>query len=248
MRVALLTLFPEMFEVYSSLGVVGRAVQDGRIALKTYNPRDYALDKHQTVDDRPFGGGAGMVLKADTLIAALEDAREWLNQDSKIAAKTGLMSPSGQMFTQEVALQTPIDTPLALVCGRYEGIDQRFIDAHVNFEWSIGDYVISGGELAAMVVIDAMARHIPGTLGNNQSIIDESHLDGRLNYPQYTRPENTALGGVPEVLLSGDHNKVKTFRRREALRTTYTRRPDLLTDQVFSPEDRKLLAEVFAAS
>ena len=148
MRVALLTLFPEMFEVYSSLGVVGRAVQDGRIALKTYNPRDYALDKHQTVDDRPFGGGAGMVLKADTLIAALEDAREWLNQDSKIAAKTGLMSPSGQMFTQEVALQTPIDTPLALVCGRYEGIDQRFIDAHVNFEWSIGDYVISGGELA----------------------------------------------------------------------------------------------------
>ena len=240
MRIALLTLFPEMFDAFTSLGVVGRAVQEGSVEIRAYNPRDYATDKHQTVDDRPFGGGAGMVLKADTLEAALLDAQAWLGEESL----TGLMSPSGEAFTQDTALQTPTDVPLALVCGRYEGIDQRFIDAHVNFEWSIGDYVISGGELAAMVVIDAIARHIPGTLGNNQSIIDESHLDGRLNYPQYTRPENTALGNVPEVLLSGDHNRVKTHRRREALRTTYTRRPDLLTDQVFNPEDRRLLIEV----
>ncbi|NKB97470.1 MAG: tRNA (guanosine(37)-N1)-methyltransferase TrmD [Pseudomonadales bacterium] len=241
MRVAILTLFPEMFGAQNTLGVVGRAINDGRMDVSLFNPRDYAQDKHNTVDDRPFGGGAGMVMQIEPLLAALNIARAKVGSGSN---KTVLLSPSGTVFKQQTALTNLSLDGLILICGRYEGIDQRFVDKYIDEQWSIGDYVISGGELAAMVVVDALARHIPGVLGNNQSIIDESHLDGRLDYPQYTRPENAPEGSVPGELLSGDHNKVRLYRRREALRTTFERRPDLLTQQLFAAEERRLLKEV----
>ena len=241
MKVVILTLFPEMFSAQNSLGVVGRAIGDGRLEVSLLNPRDYAQDKHKTVDDRPFGGGAGMGMRIEPLLSALKSARE---QMSGTLVKTVLLSPSGVVFQQVTAITSLSLEGLILICGRYEGLDQRFVARYVDEEWSIGDYVISGGELAAMVVVDALARHIPGVLGNKQSIIDESHLDGRLDYPQYTRPENAAEGSVPGELLSGDHNKVRLYRRREALRTTFERRPDLLTQQLFAVEERRLLKEV----
>ncbi len=247
MHISVLTLFPELFAATLKLGVVGRAVVSGQLDVKLINPRDYAEDKHRTVDDRPFGGGAGMVLMFEPLQRALEVAKGALDKAGVKNAPTVLMSPQGTTFSQDMAVEASTTDGMVFVCGRYEGLDQRFIDTYIDAEWSIGDYVISGGELAAMVVIDALARHIPGTLGNQQSIFDESYLDDRLDYPQYTRPENTANSRVPAVLLSGDHNRIAEFRRAEALRVTYTRRPELLTRKIFGSEDKIHLKAVIEA-
>lgn len=243
MKIAVISLFPELFEAPLSLGVVGRAVAQGLVEVQLFDPRDHAEDKHKSVDDRPFGGGAGMVMTCAPLRGALRAAMDWIGAEQ---VRTVLMSPAGKTLDQATAQALPERDNLVLICGRYEGIDQRFIDAYVDEEWSIGDYVISGGELAALVVIDALARHVPGVLGNNRSNIDESHLDGRLDYPQYTRPENTDEGVVPEALLSGDHGRVSRYRRREALRTTLRKRPDLLTGRMYGSEDRALLQEIMS--
>ena len=242
MWLGVITLFPEMFDAVAGNGVFGRAVDNGVISLHCYNPRDFASDKHRTVDDRPYGGGPGMVMMVEPLRKALEAAQEQAPENSLVV----LMSPQGEVFSQAKGIDSGQLAGLILICGRYEGIDERFIREHVDAEWSIGDYVLSGGELAAMVVTDAIARHLPGTLGNQMSVIDESHLDGTLDYPHYTRPEKLGLDVVPADLLSGNHKRMSRYRRREALKRTLDRRPDLLTGRVFSQEDRKLLEECFA--
>lgn len=240
MWIGVVTLFPEMFEFLNAGGVVKRAIDAGHVTVSTFNPRDFARDRHRSVDDKPYGGGAGMVMMVEPLADCLGAARKAAPRGSPVV----LLSPQGVGFDQAMAQRTSGIGGLILVCGRYEGVDERFVEAHVDLEWSIGDYVLSGGELAAMVVADAIARHIPGTLGNRLSVLDESHLDGTLEYPQYTRPENCDGRRVPEVLLSGDHRRVEDYRRQQALQRTYMRRPELLTRTVFSARDRDLLQQV----
>ena len=237
MWIGVISLLPELIATATSGGVFSRALDNGLITLKVFNPRDFTDDRHRTVDDKPYGGGAGMVMMHAPLSAALAAAQAAAPCEAPVV----LMSPQGDRFDQAIAVAHSNAEGLILICGRYEGIDERFIDQHVDVQWSIGDYVLSGGELPALVVMDAIARHIPGTLGNRMSIIDESHLDGTLDYPQYTRPLEVDGIDVPKVLLSGDHRRVAQYRRREALGRTFERRPDLLTGRIFSDEDRGLL-------
>ena len=242
MWLGIVSLMPEMLTAAMDAGVFGRAIANGIVSVEVFNPRNFTVDRHRTVDGRPYGGGAGMVLMSRPLVAAVEAAKE----RAPAGVPVVLMSPQGKAFNQQLAVNQSRQQGLILVCGRYEGIDQRFIDTHIDDEWSIGDYVLSGGELPALVVMDAIARHLPGTLGNSLSNIDESHLDGTLDYPQYTRPLDTEGRSVPEVLLSGNHSRVNQYRRREALQRTFSRRPELLAGRVFDDRDRKLLYECFA--
>lgn len=244
MWLGVVSVLPELIDAARSGGVFARALSAGTLHLQVFNPRDFSLDKHRTVDDRPYGGGAGMVMMTAPLVAALEAAQAAAPSPAKVV----LMDPQGAQFTQATAMQESQAESLILVCGRYEGLDQRFVDHHIDERWSIGDYVLSGGELAALVVFDTIARHIPGTLGNSLSIIDESHLDGMLDYPHYTRPVDSAEGTVPKVLLSGDHKQILEYRRREALQRTFQQRPDMLTRRVFDDRDRKLLTACFASA
>ncbi len=241
MWIGVISVLPELFAGLTTSGVVARGIAEGRLHLEFVNPRDFARDKYQSVDDRPFGGGAGMVMQAEPLAAAVSAAQ----RQAPGRAPVVLLSPQGRVFDQTTAQAGAGLDSLIFVCGRYEGVDERFIQRYVDEQWSIGDFVVSGGELPAMTVIDAIARQIPGVLGNSRSIIDESHLDGTLEYPQYTRPENTVDLPVPAVLLSGDHGRIQRYRRREALRRTFERRPEMLTCRVFSAEDRKLLVDCF---
>lgn len=242
MWLGIVSLMPEILAAGNSGGVVARAVSQGLLRVEVFNPRDFTADRHKTVDDRPYGGGAGMVMMNEPLRLALQAASAKAPQNTKVV----LLSPQGATFNQAMAVQYSAAAGLILICGRYEGVDERFIQRHVDEQWSIGDYVLSGGELPALVVMDAIARHVPGTLGNSLSIIDESHLDGMLDYPQYTRPVETEGAVVPDVLLSGNHSKVTEYRRREALQKTFARRPDLLVGRVFDERDRKLLQACFA--
>ena len=237
MWLGVISLLPEMFDAVSNDGVFGRALSSGRLTLNRYNPRDFTEDKHRTVDDRPYGGGPGMVMMVEPLRQALAAAKA----DAPANTKVVLMSPQGKRFDQGLALTEAAAPGLILICGRYEGIDERFVSQYVDAEWSVGDYVLSGGELPAMTVMDAISRHLPGTLGNQQSVIDESHLDGTLDYPHYTRPEIVGAQEVPSELMSGDHNRTKRYRRALALQRTLERRPDLLTGRLFDPLDRQLL-------
>ena len=230
-------MLPEMFDAISNDGVFGRALASGRLTLNRYNPRDFAKDKHRTVDDRPYGGGPGMVMMVEPLRQALAAAKADAPADTKVI----MMSPQGKRFDQGLALTEAGNPGLILICGRYEGIDERFVSQFVDAEWSVGDYVLSGGELPAMTVMDAISRHLPGTLGNQQSVIYESHLDGTLDYPHYTRPEIVGTQSVPQELMSGDHNRTRRYRRSLALQRTMERRPDLLTGRLFDPLDRQLL-------
>jgi tRNA (guanine37-N1)-methyltransferase len=241
MWIGVVTLFPEMFEMALTRGVFGRAVERGAVEVVLFNPRDFTTDKHRTVDDRPYGGGPGMVMMVEPLVEAVEAARG----AAPAAANVVLLSPQGERFSQAMGVAASQSDALILVCGRYEGLDERFVQQCVDEEWSIGDYVLTGGELPAMVVMDVIARHIPGTLGNKVSALDESHLDGSLDYPHYTRPETSARQAVPQELMSGDHGAVARYRRREALRRTLDRRPELLTGRVFDEPDRALLQECF---
>ena len=242
MWLGIITLFPDMFAAVSREGVFGRAVASEIVSLEFFNPRDYTTDRHRTVDDRPYGGGAGMVMKVEPLQQAVAAAKERAPVNTPVV----LMSPQGQRFSQTQVSAYRHSAGLILVCGRYEGIDERFINRWVDVEWSVGDYVLSGGELPAMVVMDAIARHLPGTLGNQMSAIDESYLDATLDYPHYTRPETLASEKIPPQLLSGDHGQVAKYRRREALKRTLNRRPELLTAMTFGELDRELLLEIFA--
>jgi tRNA (guanine37-N1)-methyltransferase len=239
MRIAVVTLFPEMVRDALAHGVVGRAIRDGVLGIECFDPRDYTDDVHRTVDDRPFGGGPGMVLKVEPLREAMRAAMAVMPAGSRRV----YMGADGRQFDQSVAraaLQWP---GLVLLAGRYEGVDQRLIDGQTDAQWSIGDYVLSGGELPALVVIDALARLLPGTLGSAESAGQESFSDGLLDWPHYTRPPLLDGAAVPEVLTGGDHAAIGRWRLREALGRTWLRRPELLERRGMSELERTLLEE-----
>ena len=239
MRIDVITLFPESLEGLADLGVTGRAIREARVELKTWNPRDWATDKHRTVDDRPYGGGPGMVMAVEPLSSTIRAVRKEHDEQARVS----LMSPQGRKLDQAGLDELAGRQGLILVCGRYEGIDERVIETEIDEEWSIGDYVISGGELAAAVIIDAVTRLLPGVLGDEQSAIEDSFVDGLLDHPHYTRPELAGEKAVPEVLRSGDHEAIRRWRRKQALGRTWQRRPDLLQDRELDKEAKVLLKE-----
>ena len=241
MRFGIITLFPEMFAAVTDNGVVGRAVKQNMLSLQCINPRDFTEDKHRTVDDRPYGGGPGMLMKVEPLEKALVAMKAKLP-----SAKVIYMSPQGNRFDQSAAQSFSQREELIVLAGRYEGVDERLLRAQVDEEWSVGDYVLSGGELPAMIVIDAVARLLPGVLGHPDSAVEDSFVDGLLDCPHYTRPEVYKDEAVPSVLLSGDHAAIKRWRRKQALGRTFERRPDLLKDRTLCDEDENLLADYLA--
>lgn len=237
-RVRVVTLFPERVAAVGEYGVTGRAVQGGRVELGCINPRDFTEDAHRTVDDRPFGGGPGMVMKFEPAVAAIRAARA-----EAPGATCVLLSPQGERFTQATAERLAALPGLVLVAGRYEGLDERIVEAEIDEELSLGDFVLSGGELAAMAVIDSVARLLPGVLGHDASAAEDSFANGLLDCPHYTRPPEVEGRAVPSVLLSGDHAAIARWRRKQALGRTWQRRPDLLAQAALSEEDEQLLAE-----
>ncbi|MWJ27393.1 tRNA (guanosine(37)-N1)-methyltransferase TrmD [Halomonas sp. ZH2S] len=243
MWIGVVSLFPEMFEAISRHGVTGRAVERQHITLEFWNPRDYATDRHRSVDDRPYGGGPGMLMKVDTLRAAIHAARERAEQATGQAAKVIYLSPQGRKLDQQGVKMLAEAGPLVVVAGRYEGIDERLVESDIDEEWSIGDYVLSGGELPAMVLIDAAARLVPGVLGHQDSAVEDSFNNGLLDCPHYTRPEAIDGRQVPTVLLSGNHAAIKRWRLKQSLGRTWQRRPDLLEKQTLDAEQRTLLKE-----
>ena len=236
---AVVTLFPEMFSAISDWGVTGRGLRDDLWSLSLHNPRDLATDRHGTVDDRPYGGGPGMVMQAPLLDRAVQSAKAALGGRAKVVA----MTPQGRRFTDSLARELLVDDATIFVSGRYEGIDERFIERSVDHEISVGDFVVSGGELPTMLVIDAMVRLIPGVLGHNDSAEEDSFADGLLDCPHYTRPETYEGRAVPAVLLSGDHGAIARWRRAQSVRRTLDRRPDLLNPDGVLAEDWQLLKE-----
>jgi tRNA (guanine37-N1)-methyltransferase len=239
MRFSVLTLFPDMFSALLAGGIVGRAIEHRYISVEPIDIRDFAKDRHRTVDDRPYGGGCGMVMKPEPLAEAIRHARK---KDPE--AYTLLLTPQGQRFNQGVAQELAVYPGLILVCGRYEGIDERVREHLVDDELSIGDYVLTGGELAAMVVIDTVSRLIPGTLGSEHSAQEDSFSTGVLEYPQYTRPSSFEGANVPEVLLSGDHGAIRQWRRQASLVRTMIKRPDLLMDKPLATGDIELMKKL----
>ena len=235
---AVVSLFPEMLTAVMEHGVTGRAVRNGLLRIAAYNPRDYAQGPHKNVDDRPYGGGPGMVMMVEPLKYAIEDARQKLQQ-----AKVIYLSPQGKRLDQNAVFRLAQYEKMILVAGRYEGLDERVIETEVDEEWSIGDYVLSGGELPAMVLIDAMARTIPGVLGHDESAAEDSFSNGLLDYPHYTRPEDYDGLKVPDILLSGDHEAIRKWRMKQALGRTWQRRPDLLGQMHLNEEQMKMLQE-----
>ncbi len=239
MRFDVVSLFPDMVTTAAGVGVTGKAIERGIVSLSVWNPRDYTHDKHKTVDDRPYGGGPGMVMKYQPLHDAVTAAKQAGYQTSKVV----YLSPQGQPLTQAMLAQIPQYSQLILVAGRYEGIDERFVELDCDEEWSIGDYVISGGELAALIVIDAVTRLLPDVLGDEQSAVQDSHTDGLLDCPHFTRPEVVAGRAVPEVLLSGNHADISRWRMKQALGRTWQKRPDLLEKKQLNGEQERLLEQ-----
>jgi tRNA (guanine37-N1)-methyltransferase len=239
MRIAVVTLFPAMIREALAHGVVGRAVERGILEVAYFDPRDDATDVHRTVDDRSYGGGPGMVLKVEPLRSALRRA----TAVQPAGSRRVYLGADGVRFDQRVAREARDRPGLTLVAGRYEGVDERFIERETDEQWSIGDYVLSGGELPALVVIDAIARLIPGTLGSEESAVHESFSDGLVDWPHYTRPPAIDGQEVPAVLMSGDHAAIRRWRLRQALGRTWLRRPELLERRDLSDEERKLLEE-----
>ncbi|MFC3032392.1 tRNA (guanosine(37)-N1)-methyltransferase TrmD [Pseudoalteromonas fenneropenaei] len=237
--VGVVTLFPDMFDAITNQGVTGRAVKSGLIQLQCWNPRDFTTDKHRTVDDRPYGGGPGMLMMVEPLKQAIVAAKAAAGEGAKVI----YMSPQGRKLDQQGAAELAANEKLILVAGRYEGIDERIIESYVDEEWSIGDFILSGGELPAMTLIDAVARLVPGVLGHNQSAEQDSFSDGLLDCPHYTRPETLDGKSVPAVLLSGNHQEIAKWRLKQQLGRTWMRRPDLLQNLALTEEQAKLLAE-----
>lgn len=240
MKIALITLFPEMFEALTDYGVSGRAVNQGLLEISSFNPRDFAEDAHSTVDDRPYGGGPGMVLMIEPLRRAISAAKQWINGESLVV----YLSPQGSVLQQSAVNNLATKQSIILIAGRYEGIDERLIQLEVDQEWSIGDYVLSGGEIPAMVLMDALIRQIPGALGHSESATQDSFADGLLDCPHYTRPDSYEDLKVPEVLLSGNHEKIRQWRLQQSLLRTQQRRPDLLDRLELNTEQLALLKEV----
>ncbi|WP_299794042.1 tRNA (guanosine(37)-N1)-methyltransferase TrmD [uncultured Shewanella sp.] len=239
MRLGVVTLFPEMFRAVTDFGVTGRAVNNGLLELQTWNPRDFTHDKHKTVDDRPYGGGPGMLMMVQPLRDAIHAAKAATGDSAKVI----YLSPQGRKLTQQGVEELAKSDSLVLVCGRYEGIDERIIQTEVDEEWSIGDYVLSGGELPAMTLIDSVSRLVPGVLGKKASAEQDSFSDGLLDCPHYTRPETLDGLDVPAVLLSGNHEHIRRWRLQQSLGRTLLRRPDLLENLALTDEQTKLLSE-----
>jgi len=239
MWVGVVSIFPEMFRTLTSEGVVARAIATGALNLVVENPRDYAEDRHNTVDDRSYGGGPGMVMKVGPLVRAIDA----LKQRARGPVRTVFLSPQGERLQQHRVESLSREERLIFVAGRYEGIDERVIEGSVDDQISLGDFVLTGGELPVMVVIDAMARYLPGPLGNAESADAEPYRAGLLDWAHYTRPEHVMGRSVPAVLLGGDHEAIRRFRLRDALGRTYERRPDLLARRALSDEERRLLGE-----
>ena len=241
MQIEVVSLFPEMVSAIAEFGVVGRAQDRGLVSLTVENPRDHTTDAHRTVDDRPYGGGPGMVMKYEPLAAAIAAASSRLPAEGSPVV---FLSPQGRKFDQAAAKRYAAMPGLVLLAGRYEGIDERLIESQVDQEVSLGDFVLSGGEIAAMAIIDAIVRLLPGVLGDDESAEQDSFMNGLLDHPHYTRPESVAGRTVPEVLLSGDHQAIARWREKQALARTLSRRPDLIEKLELTVEQRALLDEL----
>ncbi|WP_166252027.1 tRNA (guanosine(37)-N1)-methyltransferase TrmD [Marinobacter salicampi] len=241
MWIGAVSLFPEMFGAVTEVGITGRAVREGLLSFQSWNPRDFTHDRHRTVDDRPYGGGPGMLMKIQPLRDAIHAAREAAPGPACVV----YLTPQGETLNQSLVETLAAEENLILVAGRYEGVDERLIATEVDREVSLGDFVLSGGELAAMAVIDAVTRLIPGALGHAQSAEQDSFADGLLDCPHYTRPEVYEGQRVPDILLGGHHDQIRRWRLKESLRRTRERRPDLLKKRVFTDEERELLEDSF---
>ena len=239
MWIGVISLFPEMFRAITEHGVTGRAVKSGLLQIECWNPRDFTHDKHRTVDDRPYGGGPGMLM----MVQPLRDAIHAAKQAAGDGAKVIYLSPPGRKLTQAGVTELATNQKLILVAGRYEGIDERVIQTEVDEEWSIGDYVLSGGELPAMTLIDAVSRLVPGVLGDQASAEQDSFTDGLLDHPHYTRPELLDGMAVPEALTSGNHEVIRRWRLKQSLGRTWQRRPELINNLALTDEQESLLAE-----
>ncbi len=240
MHFDVISIFPDMVLEAAKNGVTGRAITQGIVELSAWNPRDYVTDKYKTVDDRPYGGGPGMVMKYQPLKDAVVDAKQAVNAER---VKVVYLSPQGKPITQQLLNENLALQQLILVAGRYEGIDERFIEDECQEEWSLGDFVLSGGELAALVVIDALSRLLPGVLGDAASAQQDSHMHGLLDHPHYTRPEMVNGKVVPSVLLGGNHKEIEIWRMKQALGGTWQKRPDLLLEQALTVQQQRLLEE-----
>ncbi|HEY5717858.1 MAG TPA: tRNA (guanosine(37)-N1)-methyltransferase TrmD [Motiliproteus sp.] len=237
MRIGVVSLFPEMFAAITDYGVTGRAVKNGLISLECWNPRDFTHDKHRTVDDRPYGGGPGMLMKVQPLRDAIQAAKAAVGEGAKVI----YLSPQGRKLDQAGVAELAERDKVVLVAGRYEGIDERLLETEIDEEWSIGDFVVSGGELPAMTLIDAVSRLLPGVLGHEDSASEDSFTEGLLDCPHYTRPEDYDGRTVPEVLLSGNHEAIRRWRLQQQLGRTWQRRPDLLDGLQLNDEQQRLL-------
>lgn len=242
MWLGIVTLFPEMFRAVTDFGVTGRAVKNGLLELHIWNPRDFTHDKHKTVDDRPFGGGPGMLMMVQPLRDAIHAAKAAASEGAKVV----YLSPQGRKLTQQGVEELSENQKLILVCGRYEGIDERIIQTEVDEEWSVGDYVLSGGELPAMTLIDSVSRLVPGVLGKQTSAEQDSFSDGLLDCPHYTRPESLDGLNVPKVLLSGNHKNIERWRHQQSLKRTLQRRPEIFENLALTDQQTALLAEALA--
>lgn len=239
MWIGVISLFPEMFLSITGHGVTGRAVKNGLISVDCWNPRDFTYDRHHTVDDRPYGGGPGMLMMVEPLRKAIHAAKAAAGDNAKVI----YLSPQGRKLDQQGVCELAANEKLILVCGRYEGVDERVIQTEIDEEWSVGDYVLSGGELPAMVLIDAVSRFVPGVLGHQASAKEDSFADGLLDHPHYTRHEVLDGMCVPPVLLSGNHAEIDRWRMKQSLGRTWLRRPELLESLALTDEQRMLLAE-----
>lgn len=239
MWIGIISLFPEMFQVITDYGVTGRAVKNGLLSVQCWNPRDFTQDRHQTVDDRPYGGGPGMLMMVQPLRDAIHAAKTVAGDGVKVI----YLSPQGRKLDQHGVCALATYQKIILICGRYEGVDERVIQTEVDEEWSIGDYVLSGGELPAMTLIDSVCRFIPGVLGHQASAVEDSFVDGLLDCPHYTRPEVLDNMAVPAVLLSGNHAEIRRWRLKQSLGRTWLRRPDLLESLALTDEQSLLLAQ-----
>jgi len=245
MQLGIVTLFPEMFAAVTEHGISGRAVRSGLMNLELFNPRDYTTDKHRTVDDKPFGGGPGMLMKTEPLMASIAAARKAVAEKQMIGEKARViyLSPQGQTLKQDSIIDLAKRESMVLLCGRYQGIDNRVLESEIDEEWSLGDFVISGGELAAMTLIDAMTRFQPGALGDEGSALEDSFSNGLLHSPEYTRPQSIDGSDVPKVLLSGDHEAIRKWRLKQSLGATWLKRPDLLQAMSLEIEQEELLEQ-----
>jgi tRNA (guanine37-N1)-methyltransferase len=245
MQLGIVSLFPEMFAAVTEHGISGRAVRSGLMNLELFNPRDYTTDKHRTVDDKPFGGGPGMLMKTEPLMASIAAARQAVSQKQTTgeSVKVIYLSPQGKTLKQDSIIDLAKREGMVLLCGRYQGIDNRVLVSEIDEEWSLGDFVISGGELAAMTLIDAMTRFQPGALGDEGSALEDSFSNGLLHSPEYTRPQSIDGSNVPKVLLSGDHEAIRKWRLKHSLGATWLKRPDLLQTMSLALEQEELLEQ-----